>query len=118
MSSERGNVSVLMIVVVVLAGMLCVFLARLGEAAAENARADTAADAAALAAADQLALGHGTAAAIDAARRVANDNGAALVACVCAGDSAQVSVLFHQFRARARAEVTQRAPLGAIAHKP
>jgi secretion/DNA translocation related TadE-like protein len=116
MTTERGNVSVLMVVAVVLAGMLCVVLARVGAAAGDRARADTAADAAALAAADQLALGHGSTAAVDAARHVAAENGAVLVACICAGRSAQVSVLYQRFRARARAEVTQRAPFDAIAH--
>ena len=57
-----------------------------------QARADAAADAAALAAADQLTLGEGPAAATAAAAEVASANGARLVTCYCAGLSAEVLV--------------------------
>ena len=57
MNTERGNVSVLMTSVVVVSVLACFALARLGAAATTKARANTAADAAALAAADVLATG-------------------------------------------------------------
>ena len=49
---ERGNVSILMVGGVALAAVLCLGVARVGAAAMLAARADTAADAAALAGAD------------------------------------------------------------------
>ena len=107
-----------MVAAVVLAGLLCVVIARVGGAAAERARADTAADAAALAAADQLALGHGSIAATAAARQVAHDNGAAFEECSCHGASAIVMVHIGHFRARARADVTNGAAFRAIPHTP
>ncbi len=60
---ERGNVSILMVGGVALAAVLCLGVARVGAAAMLAARADTAADAAALAGADALALGRSSAAA-------------------------------------------------------
>ncbi len=54
---ERGSVSVLAVVMVVLAGALMLGVARLGHAVSDRAEADTAADAAALAAAGVLARG-------------------------------------------------------------
>jgi secretion/DNA translocation related TadE-like protein len=66
--------------------------ARLGGALVGRARADTAADAAALAAADALALGDGAAAAQAAAHATAARNGARLVSCACEGTTAEVVV--------------------------
>jgi hypothetical protein len=66
--------------------------ARLGSAIIGRARADTAADASALAAADALALGGSADAASAAARATAASNDAHLVSCVCAGTSADVVV--------------------------
>jgi secretion/DNA translocation related TadE-like protein len=102
---ERGNVSVLMVAAVVLAAMLCLGLARLAHAATERARADSAADAAALAAADQLALGHSSSAAAAVARATAADNGAQLLDCTCRGAVAVVRVSLGDARAVARADV-------------
>ena len=57
--AERGGVTILMVAVVVLGLALSLGAARLGSAIIGRARADTAADASALAAADALALGGG-----------------------------------------------------------
>jgi secretion/DNA translocation related TadE-like protein len=91
-NGERGSASVLVIGVVVIGLVLATAAARLGVALVARGRADTAADAAALAAADALALGRGTAGAKDAARTVAAANGARLVDCACGGRSALVTV--------------------------
>ena len=56
-NDQRGNVSLLVIAVMVVAVVLCTAVARLGGAVAAKSRANNAADAAALAAADGLALG-------------------------------------------------------------
>jgi hypothetical protein len=118
MTTERhsGNVSVLMVAAVVLAGALCILIARVGGVAADRARADTAADAAALAAADELAQHHDCAAAIGAARQVARANGAVFDAGSCDAHSALVAVHIGWIRTRARAEVTERAALRAFPH--
>lgn len=92
MSSERGNVSVIAVAGVGLALVLCLGVARVGGAVVLQSRADTAADAAALAGADSLALGHDSSAATDAARAAAADNGARLVTCRCSDDVAEVAV--------------------------
>jgi secretion/DNA translocation related TadE-like protein len=102
---ERGNVSVLMVGGVALAAVLCLGVARVGGAARLAARADTAADAAALAGADALALGRSPAAAIDAARAAAHDNGARLVSCTCRDGEAEVVVALGRAHGRARAVV-------------
>jgi hypothetical protein len=99
---EQGSVSVLAIVVVVLAGALAFGVARTGRAAGTQARAETAADAAALAAAGALVRGGDP---VGAAASSAADNGARLLACDCAGARAVVTVRLAQARARARAEV-------------
>jgi hypothetical protein len=113
---QQGNVSVLMIAAVVLAGALCIVVARVGGAAADRARADTAADAAALAAADELAQHHDCAAAVVAARQFATENGATFDACSCDAHGALVVVHIGRIRTRARAEVTERAALHAFLH--
>ena len=92
MSSERGSMTIVVIGVVVLGLVLATGAARLGSALVARARADTAADAAALAAADMLALGRGEGAAVAAARDTADSNGASLVRCECAGRDAEVTV--------------------------
>jgi secretion/DNA translocation related TadE-like protein len=104
--TERGSVVVMMTAAIVVAGMLMLGAAQLGGAGTRKARADTAADAAALAAADELALGRPGVEAANAARTVADANGAVLVSCVCAGRSAQVTVVFHDAKSTARALVT------------
>jgi secretion/DNA translocation related TadE-like protein len=103
--SERGNVSVIMVAGVGLAAVLCLGVARVGEATILAARADTAADAAALAGADALALGMTPSAAVAAAQAAATDNGAHLVSCTCRDESAEVVVVLGRAHGRARAVV-------------
>jgi secretion/DNA translocation related TadE-like protein len=102
---EQGNVAIMMVAAIVLAGLLALAAAKLGGAAARDGRADTAADAAALAAADALAEGKTPAAALRAAQRIAAANGARLVSCQCAGSAAAVEVVFGDAHARARADI-------------
>jgi len=111
---ESGSVTVLMAVAVVVAGLLCYGVARVGVAAVLRTRAENAADAAALAAADRLALGEGSQAARAAADATARDNMARLVECDCTGGAAEVVVEldvgvpipgFPPVQARARAEI-------------
>jgi secretion/DNA translocation related TadE-like protein len=113
-AQERGGVSVVMLGVLVAALVLASGAARLGGALVGRARAESAADAAALAAADRLALGGGPAAARSAAERTAASNGARMVSCDCVGATAAVVVevdlapplaLFGPARGRAKAEV-------------
>ena len=101
----RGNVSVVVAAVIVVAFLLCVAVAHLGSAVVEKSRANNAADAAALAAADALALGRTGAGACGVARAVALDNGALLVTCAPDAAAAEVVVAIGDARARARAEV-------------
>jgi secretion/DNA translocation related TadE-like protein len=112
--AERGTVSVVMLAVLVIGLVLAMGAARLGGALVGRARAESAADAAALAAADRLALGDGSAAAHAAADATAASNDARLVSCDCSGTSAEVVVevdvpawgaLFGPARGRAKAEV-------------
>jgi secretion/DNA translocation related TadE-like protein len=111
---EHGGVSVVMLAVLVIGLVLTTGAARLGGALVARARAETAADAAALAAADRLALGGSAAASRTAAAQTAASNDARLVSCRCAGTSAAVVVeldlpgwggLLGPARGRARAEV-------------
>jgi len=111
---ERGGVSIVMLGVLVVGLALMLGAARLGSALIGRARADTAADAAALAAADALALGRGSAVAQTAARDTATSNGAQLVSCSCEGTTAEVvvevdipalAVLAGPARGRAKAAV-------------
>jgi len=100
----------LMLVVLVFGLLLTLGVSRLGVAIIGRARADTAADAAALAAADSLALGRGPSAAVDAARVTAESNGAHLVSCSCSGMTADVVVdldlgVLGSARGHAKAEV-------------
>ncbi len=112
----RGNVSVLVAAVVVVTMLLCAAVARLGGAAAERSRANNAADASALAAADRLALGQSPAQACTIARRTAAENGARLLTCRSGAGpgetlSAEVTLQLGDAHARSRAEVD--APAGA-----
>ena len=109
---ERGAATIAVIGVFVLGLALMLGATRLGMAMLARARAETAADAAALAAADTLALGGDPAAATDQAAAIADANGARLVGCDCSGRFAtatveiDVPVLGRIARARSRAEVT------------
>jgi secretion/DNA translocation related TadE-like protein len=111
---ERGGVSIVMLAVLVIGLVLTMSAARLGVALVGRARAETAADAAALAAADALALGESADGAMAAANETAAGNDAALVSCRCDGTVAEVVVevglpglgaLGGSARAHARAEV-------------
>ena len=91
MRGERGSVSVVAAAVVALVMVLSLGAADLARAISAVARAQTAADAAALAAAQELAIPSGldpTKAAFDYAVR----NGAALVACDCPRGALEATV--------------------------
>jgi secretion/DNA translocation related TadE-like protein len=111
---ERGGMTVAAVLVIVAATTMCLGVARLGAAAVLRARAETAADAAALAAAAHLAQGESSGRAAAVAADAALDNGARLVSCDCRGTAAEVEVALDAppglgmpgaVRARARAEV-------------
>jgi secretion/DNA translocation related TadE-like protein len=106
----RGNVSILVAAVIVDSMLLCTAVARVGGAAAEKSRANNAADASALAAADRLALGESPAAACAIARQTATDNGAQLLTCRSDGRvdepmAAEVTLAIGAAHAQSRAEV-------------
>lgn len=113
-SGERGAVTVIMLAVFVVGAFLALGVARVGVAADARARAETAADAAALAAADMIVLGRGPSAALEAALETAAANGAKLVSCDCRGPEtlAEVAVDLpawvgagESLSARAKAEI-------------
>jgi secretion/DNA translocation related TadE-like protein len=109
-------VSVFVAAVVVVTMLLFTSIARLGGAAAEKSRANSAADASALAAADRLAQGQSPAQACTVARRTATDNGARLLTCRAGAgtgetSAAEVTLELGDAHARSRAEVD--APAGA-----
>jgi secretion/DNA translocation related TadE-like protein len=104
-----GNVSVLVTAFIVIAMLLSFAVARLGGAVVEKSRANTAADAAALAAADRLARGDSAAEACRAARAAAVDNAGRLLSCRCVAASVEVIVERGAARSRARAAVTDTA---------
>ena len=120
MNDERGSMSVLAAVAVVVGAVLCIGIARIGGAAVEQGQADLAADAAALAAADQLALGRGAEAAHVAARDSAADNGGRLIACTCTRRAAEVVVAVRRAKGHARAEVDRSRAIrdGRRSHAP
>ncbi len=107
---EQGNVSIIAVGGVGLALVLCLGVARVGGAVVRQSRADSAADAAALAAADALALGHTASAAEDAGRAAARANDADLEWCACSGDVAEVIVRIGRAHGRARAVIDGRSP--------
>lgn len=83
MSGERGSVSVVVAATMTVMLVATMGLADVGRALRVRAQARTAADAAALAAAQELAVSGGSDPAAEAAA-LAGRNGAVLVACVCA----------------------------------
>jgi secretion/DNA translocation related TadE-like protein len=90
-SDERGSVSVVLCAGILVVLVVVMGTADLGRALVARSRARTAADAAALAAAQELALSTGqdpSAFAADYAGR----NGATLVSCVCAAGTFDVTV--------------------------
>jgi secretion/DNA translocation related TadE-like protein len=104
-SRERGGVTIVAIVALVFAAALMLGVARLGHSASDKARAETAADAAALAAAGVLARAGSGPAAAAAASETAASNGGHLDECSCTGRSSTVEVTVGDATARARAEV-------------
>ena len=91
---QSGQALPLVIGMLALVAALCLAIVRLGEAAGERARAETAADAAALA---------GAAEGIGAAARAADANDGALVSLRAAGADVVVEVRVGRVIARARA---------------
>ena len=91
-------------IAILLSCLLGTGLVQVGEAVVERARAQAAADAAALAAVAEAALGGGGDPALEA-RRFARLNGASLARCLCepGATAAQVEVSFGSASARARA---------------
>ena len=89
-AAERGSVSVVCAAAIGIALVCTMGVADVGRALVERSHAEAAADAAALAAAQDLALGTGDPAAD--ATRFAADNGATLVACVCAAGGSEAVV--------------------------
>ena len=119
---DRGSVTIVMLAAIAIAAGLMLGIARVGGAAVLRARADTAADAAALAAADALASGGGAPQAVSAAVATARANGARLVDCDCFGTHAEVVVavrpspalhLPHDVLGRARADVDESGAFSA-----
>jgi len=107
---RRGNVSIFVAVFMVVGMLLCTAVAKLGGAVVEKARANNAADASALAAADGLALGWTSADACAAAGSTAADNGARMLTCrsmasADGGLAAEVVLQVEDATAQARAEV-------------
>lgn len=86
MRSERGAMAVVMSAAIAVLGLLVVAVTSLGNAYAARAQAQTAADAAALAAAVATYPGVGRPSPAAEARRVADINQARLVRCVCSTD--------------------------------
>ena len=101
---EQGSITVLVAAVLVLAVLFCTGVARVAGAAREKARAENAADAAALAAADGIALGDTVTHACARARETASENGARLLSCANRNSGMQVRVQLDGARAEARAE--------------
>ena len=101
LGSDRGQALPLLLVAVLLAGGLLLLLAQLGGTAVGDARARTAADAAALA---------GAAEGEASATEVARDNGGRLVDFEQHGADVRVVVEVGERRARARARAERPAP--------
>ena len=89
-ASERGSVSVVCAAAIFVALVCTMGVADVGRVLVERSHAEAAADASALAAAQDLALGIGDPAAD--AMRFADDNGAVLVDCTCAAGASEAVV--------------------------
>jgi|1185.fasta_scaffold310774_2 secretion/DNA translocation related TadE-like protein len=89
-ASEQGSVSVVLVAAMGVALVCTMGVADVGRVLVERSHAEAAADAAALAAAQDLAVGAGDPAAD--ATRFADDNGTVLVACSCATGSGEAVV--------------------------
>ena len=92
MSGQRGSVSVLLAAGILIVMVLVLGVTDLGRVLIARSKARTAADAAALAAADELALPSGADPAELAADYAAR-NGADLTACTCAGGTFEADVM-------------------------
>lgn len=90
--SERGSVSILVAAVVAALLVIAMGAADVVRVLATAARAQTAADAAALAAAQTMAIPEGDVTPADHARTYAARNGADLTACVCEPESFEATV--------------------------
>lgn len=90
--SQHGSVTVVAAAIIIIGLVLAIGVVKVGGFVSERAHAAAAADAVALAAADELALGHGPLAAWLAAGIAAIENHVELVDCVCEGDQAKVEV--------------------------
>jgi secretion/DNA translocation related TadE-like protein len=119
-AAERGSVAVLFCGLIAVAVVLTLAIGSLGGAVVLAGRAEAAADAAALAAADSVARGRRASACTDA-RLVAEIDGAELVECDLEVDAAEVlvqltgddpTVAGHRVRARSRAEIDVSGPQG------
>jgi secretion/DNA translocation related TadE-like protein len=117
--SEAGSAAVVVCALAALAAALALGVTRVGVASVVAARAETAADAAALVAARELATGRSEGEAARMAEAAAAANGARLLDCDCRGPDAVVRVavlppaggLFSApARARARAAVHPECP--------
>ena len=116
---QRGSVGILLAAVVVLTAVLVAGLGRLTGGVLAVSRAQTAADAAALAAAGELAAGRTAGDAERTASLTAAANGARLLRCECAGPAVTVHVsvalpssrpVSGLVRAAARAELHPECP--------
>jgi secretion/DNA translocation related TadE-like protein len=91
--SEAGSAAVLVCALAGLSAVLALGVTRVGVASVATARAETAADAAALAAAHELAAGRSEREASRIAEASAVANGARLIDCDCRGPGATVKVV-------------------------
>ncbi len=89
---ESGSVSIVAAAMTLLACILCLAAVDVGRAVGATGRAQTAADAAALAAAKAIAVPEGEEPAV-AAARLAAANGAELEACTCDSGSSEATVV-------------------------
>ena len=118
-TATRGSAGVLLCGVVAVTAALTLGLGRLGTAAVTKSRAQTAADAAALAGAGELAAGRSGGEAERIASLTAAANGARLLRCDCGGPAVVVAVAVTLpssgpasglVRAAARAELHPECP--------
>jgi DNA topoisomerase-1 len=90
--AERGSVSIIVVALMAVALVLAMGAADLARVLTGAARAQTAADSAALAAAQELAVGSSGSAPGDLAAEYAGRNGAVLTACSCDAGSTEAVV--------------------------
>lgn len=113
---DAGSAGIVVLAALAFAGSIVLGVARFGQVAVARARADTAADAAVLAAGADLALGGSDDTACAAARDTAKDNGAAVVRCAIAEASVDVTVTItageHHARGHARVMLAADEPAG------